>query len=371
MRMLAALALFSLVGAVAGAADPATGEAQEPRVDSADALVQSRARPLYRNPPTYPRDALALGLEGWVVLSYVVREDGSTADPVVESSSGIRDFELAAKRAVRGWRFEPATRNGKPVEQCEVRTRLVFAIDLPDQQRGATRLFRNEWLRIQRLVDQGQVDDALARADALAQRRGLNLYETARIAMLRATLHDRAENQHQALASLRAAVAGGDFLGDPDLLVILREAQLGLELDLGEYSRAIDSAQWLLENDSGNVVERIQPVLDQLMELRYGRNHLGVSGYIGDWTGLEENQQPFWTHALLRQQFGLEDIDGEVRALDLRCSYQRVLVDYSPEVAWTTRPDWGDWDVYVYGAPGTRFRLIEYPLVAGDAAPGS
>jgi len=271
---------------------------------AADALVHTRARPLYRNPPSYPASALASRLEGWVVVSYVVLEDGSTTDPVVESSSGVRDLERSAIRAVRNWRFEPATRNGQPVQQCDARTRLVFQLDLPGHQRGVTRSFRSEWERI----------------------------------------------------------------GDREVERSMLEAQLALELQLGEYRRATETAKTLLEEHGGDVSdERLEAVVSELLELQYGRTYVSVSGYIGDWTALDE-QQPFWTHTLLRHRFGLEDIEGEVRALDIRCDTQRVLIEFEPNVAWNTQEDWGSCDVHVHGTPGTRFKLVEYPVAAAEAA---
>jgi TonB family protein len=238
------------------------------------------------------------------VVSYVVLEDGSTTDPVVESSSGVRDLERSAIRAVRNWRFEPATRNGQPVQQCDARTRLVFQLDLPGHQRGVTRSFRSEWERI----------------------------------------------------------------GDREVERSMLEAQLALELQLGEYRRATETAKTLLEEHGGDVSdERLEAVVSELLELQYGRNYVSVSGYIGDWTALDE-QQPFWTHTLLRHRFGLEDIEGEVRALDIRCDTQRVLIEFEPDVAWNTQEDWGSCDVHVHGTPGTRFKLVEYPVAAAEAA---
>jgi protein TonB len=44
-----------------------------------------------------------------------VGRDGTVADARVERSSGSRDLDREALRAVRGWRFRPALRDGVPV----------------------------------------------------------------------------------------------------------------------------------------------------------------------------------------------------------------------------------------------------------------
>jgi protein TonB len=66
-------------------------------------------------PPEYPSLARRRGYEGSVVLEFEIRADGSCGDVRVTRSSGYDILDEAAVRAVRGWRFNPATRAGKPV----------------------------------------------------------------------------------------------------------------------------------------------------------------------------------------------------------------------------------------------------------------
>jgi len=362
--LLPALLLAAQLAAADTAPEPAA------RADpAADALVVSAARPLVRRAPHYPPAAEAAGQEGWVLVSFVVREDGSITDPVIEESSGVRDFEREARRTVKGWQYEPALRNGEPVEQCEVRVLLTFEIQ--GGPRGATAPFRRHWRDLQRLKQAGRTDEALDSAQALLARRGLNLYEAATARVELAILIAQRGDAHETLNSLRTATRGMHYLNEPELAVQLREAQLSLEIELGEYSRAIDSAEWLLvHNFTDGRSEQLAITLDQLMGLRQGAGYLTVSGKIGEWTAdaADDEQPAFWTHQLLRRQFGIEDVEGEVRAVDLRCAWQRVLMEYDPDIAWRTSEDWGPCDVYVYGQPGTTFRLVEYPLVASSGS---
>jgi len=81
------------------------------------------AVPLRQPGPSYPREALrgqigdVVGIEGVALVSYTVTETGETADIEVIASIPISAFGEAGARAVRGWRFEPATRDGAPVER--------------------------------------------------------------------------------------------------------------------------------------------------------------------------------------------------------------------------------------------------------------
>ncbi|WP_394000797.1 energy transducer TonB [Luteimonas sp. WGS1318] len=67
--------------------------------------------------PAYPRPALLAGAEGVVVLEVHVGRDGQPLDVRLHRSSGHRDLDRAALRHVqRTWQFQPAMRDGVPVE---------------------------------------------------------------------------------------------------------------------------------------------------------------------------------------------------------------------------------------------------------------
>lgn len=82
------------------------------------------AAPRYREnpPPEYPAAARRRGFEGLVILSVTVGTDGRARDVVLKSSSGHEILDRSALRAVRGWRFDPATRLGIP---------FVMTVDVP------------------------------------------------------------------------------------------------------------------------------------------------------------------------------------------------------------------------------------------------
>lgn len=71
----------------------------------------SAANPL----PDYPRAARRAGWEGRVILRVTVGADGAGAEVAVAVSSGHAVLDEAALAAVRRWRFQPATRAGRPV----------------------------------------------------------------------------------------------------------------------------------------------------------------------------------------------------------------------------------------------------------------
>jgi protein TonB len=72
-----------------------------------DAVIEHRIQPVY------PRQALAIRLEGEVVLLATVSEDGKVEKVKVLSGNGI--LAQAGIDAVRQWRYRPFLLDGKPI----------------------------------------------------------------------------------------------------------------------------------------------------------------------------------------------------------------------------------------------------------------
>ena len=68
-----------------------------------------------RTMPRYPMEARIKGIEGPVVIRAIIRRDGTVDDPQIlrDLPEGLGE---AAARAVRRWRFRPATYQGEPID---------------------------------------------------------------------------------------------------------------------------------------------------------------------------------------------------------------------------------------------------------------
>lgn len=92
---------------------------------------ESASPAYYRNPaPAYPREAREQRIEGVVHLLVSVDAGGGTASVEVKKTSGSLLLDEAAEKAVKKWRFRPASRFGHPVEsrvEIPIRFRLEDA----------------------------------------------------------------------------------------------------------------------------------------------------------------------------------------------------------------------------------------------------
>ncbi|MEO5565312.1 MAG: energy transducer TonB [Luteimonas sp.] len=86
--------------------------------EPAPAVVVDRFAPqlTFSPPPRYPRDARRRGESGTVLLRVHVTRNGDAGAIELVQGSGSRSLDRAAIEAAHRWRFEPAVRNGEPVE---------------------------------------------------------------------------------------------------------------------------------------------------------------------------------------------------------------------------------------------------------------
>lgn len=85
--------------------------------------------PIVRVSPIYPRRALTRGIEGYVLVEFVVTETGTVRDPVVLFADPPGFFERAAVTAVLKFKYKPKVAGGEPVAVSGVRSRIVFEME--------------------------------------------------------------------------------------------------------------------------------------------------------------------------------------------------------------------------------------------------
>ncbi|NVM76451.1 protein TonB [Duganella sp. SG902] len=64
----------------------------------------------------YPKASLMNEEQGTVSMSFLVKPDGSVADSKVDKSSGFKNLDKAAIKALSACKFKPGTKDGAPAE---------------------------------------------------------------------------------------------------------------------------------------------------------------------------------------------------------------------------------------------------------------
>ena len=84
--------------------------------------------PIVKVNPQYPRRALTRGIEGYVILEYVVTKIGTVRDPVVIEAKPPGIFNRAAINAALKYKYKPKVVNGEAIDVAGVKTRIVFEL---------------------------------------------------------------------------------------------------------------------------------------------------------------------------------------------------------------------------------------------------
>ena len=89
--------------------------------------------PLSRVEPDYPTRALQRGIEGYVIVEFLVTKEGNVENPVVVEAKPPGIFERSALRAVVKFKYKPKVLNGEAIPVSGVKNRIVYQLD--EQQR--------------------------------------------------------------------------------------------------------------------------------------------------------------------------------------------------------------------------------------------
>ncbi len=85
--------------------------------------------PIVKVAPIYPRRAQTRGIEGYVLLEFIVTATGAVRNPVVIEAKPPGIFDRSAIQAALKFKYKPKVVNGEPVEVAGVRNLIKFELE--------------------------------------------------------------------------------------------------------------------------------------------------------------------------------------------------------------------------------------------------
>ncbi len=82
--------------------------------------------PIVKVAPVYPRRALQRGIEGYVIVEFMVDKTGAVKNPVVIEANPEGLFDRAAMDAALKFKYKPRVVNGSATEVSGVQNRITF-----------------------------------------------------------------------------------------------------------------------------------------------------------------------------------------------------------------------------------------------------
>lgn len=289
-------------------------------------------------------------LEGWVRFSYIIEKDGSVGHLLIEDSHGSRSKRRWLSRWVSNLEYRPATWIGLPVEQA-MRPEASSDVD-----RGVTARFINEYQSIQARIRGGDLEGAEADLRRL-HRPSRSLHEFTLISLLHADLEFARNRPDEAAFHLGrvAGMLGSRFLEPSQHYAVLgslfsAQASAGMPGDALQTYSAIRAHPLYRPGPIDTAALRLREVIAS-------SDNLSARAVIQDRAGRPE---PFWDFELVRRSFAFSELDGTFDRFELRCNLKHVADEVVDGRRWQLLDAWGGCRLYVFGEPGSSFRLLLY-----------
>lgn len=315
------------------------------------------AVPIGRTPPRYPARAAEKGIEGWVLVSFVIKIDGSVGEVSVIDSQPSGVFEKAAVRSVNQWTYRPATQKGIPVTQSN--TQVVLTFELEDRQRGATRGFVRNFKSAQTALAEMDIEKAKQIIEEIEKQGTKSHYEHAYFNILKANYNIKTKEYQRAVQFLRKATIGGGPHIEKKRRIIYMRTLFELEAYVRDYWAALQTYHKIIELKPLRSDDPIHEPARKVKAILDGDSPLPKSGTLKNRCPKCKGSQPMWVHNLYRRKFYIDQIEGSISAFKLYCDYHWADIEFNPELSYSVSGKWGQCDIYVYGEDGTTFRLVE------------
>jgi len=319
------------------------------------------AEPILRAEPEYRSDLLGntatYAPEGFALLRYTVGTDGRTHDIIPIFRIGHHRIAEQAMETIKTWTFTPATRNGKPVAQM-----LTYRIYLrPDLSKIGTTYSLSPFnpfyqpppvnlVEVDRLMAEGKRDEARALLKEGMVRPHPSDYQSHslldRLLRLATERGDYLEARQYSVMATVANNLPSRYFG-----LVFWTARMSADLALGELADASFSFQRLRAYgvDAG-AEERFREAFakaDAAPELLVRA------------TIPSDNQAPVYWHALHRKTFKFAEGAGALDKFSLMCDHNMMEGQVSFTSQWRLPATWRNCILFVSGAPGATFGVIE------------
>lgn len=307
------------------------------------------AKVIERKKIKYPLNAAKNGQEGWVIINFVINEEGRVIDPFIQESSGIREFEKESLKSIKKWQYKPATRNGQPIEQSNLTVKFDFNIN---GVIGVSGKFHRRYTSLIKAIKKNDLTKAKGKLDKLYNNKFWNYTESSFYWLADATYAKAIKDARRELISIKKALAVENVQINQTSISYLLFRQFILNLNNTNFAEAVHSFEQLKEKSNDQkLITQLQPHFDRVISLIEGNEPLVR------FASLNSKGQLF--HDLSRSNFSVAVDKGNLLSIEIRCDNKRSIYDYKPDRVWKIPEQWGECKTIFSGDKGTDIDIIE------------
>lgn len=350
-----------LVAGHASAEAPEAQPAEPPREELLVVLASGvEPKPIDIVRPIYPRAAAVNGVESWVQLGFVVTEEGTVTEIEVLESGGRsrvhRDIEKAAVKALKRWRFEPATVDGVPVRRTATQT-IDFMLDpsIPSVTPG----FKKQAAEAADALTQGDLDRMKSTLEALNERPLQTKSERMFRSFLWGMYFEASGEQARALEEAESAL--GVFHDTERTAAYYELLRMTFRLNALESNFRTALLRYEeLRSDEGVLAEE-DPIHGQAQRVRDrldGNEAIAVSGVTERCERCDGDTYLF-ARDLNRNRFYVDAAPDVVERIKIDCGPAHVSFAWRADLVWKLDHEPGACEVTIYGQPNRPVTLVE------------
>lgn len=305
----------------------------------------------------YPGSESRMARTARVMVSFIIKKDGTVAEPMIERINNDRFSKNVLKwTSLRN--YKPATVDGQPVDSWQ-RQRFGFNIAFDYRSgRVSTELFNKHYKNFNTEISKEQPDQEKLQ-ESLKRMAGSRHGSTLAYEMISSSRYKYAEkflDRDAQIYALREMMLSNDrniavakgTIADQELIRLLIEAGY-----YGEALEAYNDARYKLRSDyRAQLRELFAPTIAQITDIinsdqAFSRPvKVGESGY----TFLP----------LAKPNFGFDDIIGKFETIKLRCERKFAELKFVADSDYQIPENWGACQLQLLGKDGASAQLVQY-----------
>lgn len=328
-----------------------TALAQEPEHQAIELFEAARNVDMIT--PTFPPRAAMRGEEGWVILDFMIDEEGRAFEPMVVDAIGDDQFVDAALTALDDSTFAPASISGNPITSSKT-VRYVFVLE--GHENGARPAFVSRFRRFTQFINDDDQEMARAELQKLEEDGAHSLYEDAFLNLARYYYAVKYGSSVDQMTYLERAL----FFDDADSYETYLPAAEALKLwpqlfvlqaQNRRFAEALDTYEIISRVGADDAKTALADAVAQFSELATDDTSYTVTA--------STDSNGSWNIGLFKDEFYLTNLEANINEIKLRCDQRYVFFEFEAETQYKVPPQFGQCELEVLGDADAGFELVQ------------
>lgn len=290
--------------------------------------------------------------EGVVVLRATVTKEGTLKDQQVVGLVGAKVFAEKTLESSKEWHYQPATRDGVPVERPNwlIVTKFSYKAKVTGVRESVSGILRKGIA----LTDQRKYADSITELLPVMSMEHLNFFERSVAALQLGIDYLQQGDVATAREYLDEVALIGDKYLPPALRQMLWRVSVINDIKGGYYFEAQQAFAKLRAVKPVTEDEPVAKLLSIADENIHTGNMVTITGRVAT-----VNPLPQWHYSLLRRNISILNVSGKLDRIVISCGENVIESTFSDKAEWHIPKSWEGCNLNVQGSAGTTFTLAQ------------